>query len=366
MSQYVIENPSLYRDKWLVFKNTVFSDLDSIDCNDTVSGICYKNKTFNDCMSICNKEENCNSGYYIDTGVTSICVPIKDYIHKELNPSYRLRNKSIYPSMKDFTVKTFINSEKYKYPPDMANAVFFEDFFELENIQSGLKVGQIDKEGLIHLNKDGTNLQFLPSKDVTEKSTIYIPVKYNTPLVIRIPSTNIVMFKENTQQLVWSSRVLSIPDQDNTFRLHSVNEKDGNYAYYGDTIYITYQNIFLIEYNAKSNQLEAIHESYENAVNNNRNIFFKLIPKVENYFCNSDSNCVQIKDVSNLQIDGVKARYNGKLVSRNPGCWNCSDIKSIRSIFTFKSNQKTWIIVILIILLAIIGTVILWYKLRLR
>lgn len=364
MSQYVIEKPILYRDKWLVFNDTVFSDLDSIDCNDTVSGVCYENKTIDDCISLCDKERNCNSGYYIDTGNTTICVPVKDYIHKELNPSYRLRNKIIYPTLKDFTVKTFINSKKYKYPPDMANAVFFEDFFELENIKSGLRVGDIDNQATIQLEKKGTNLQFLPSKDVTEKSTIYIPVRYNIPLVIRIPSTNIVMFKENQKQLVWSSRVLSIPDQDNTFRLHSVKEQDGSYAYYGDTVYITYQNIFIIEYNARNNYLEAIHESYENAIKNNRNIFFKLIPKVENYFCNSNSNCVQINDLSKIQVNGVKSRYNGQMVTRNPACWNCPDIETLNSIHNLNSTSKTWLIIVLIILAIILGLITVWYKIR--
>lgn len=52
---YNIHKLLLKDDKWLVFPNTVFSDINTVDCNDAVENICYEDKSFDQCLEICDK-----------------------------------------------------------------------------------------------------------------------------------------------------------------------------------------------------------------------------------------------------------------------------------------------------------------------
>lgn len=151
MSKYVIQKPYIHNDEWLVFPDTTFSDLNSLDCNDTISGVCYTDKSFEECINLCDTaEEECDAGYYVTGRGANICVPLKTS-HKQLNPSYRLRNKNIYPVMSNLNVRTFFNGKKHQFPPDMANAVFFDDFFQIENVETKLKINEGLTKGRIEL-----------------------------------------------------------------------------------------------------------------------------------------------------------------------------------------------------------------------
>ena len=48
--EFKINKPWLYKDRWLIFPDTVFSNLDLTDCNDTINGICTNNKTLEQCI----------------------------------------------------------------------------------------------------------------------------------------------------------------------------------------------------------------------------------------------------------------------------------------------------------------------------
>ena len=62
---YNIEKPFIKDGKWIVFPNTTVSDIDTMDCNDTMAGECYNNKSFKECVRTCEKSPECNFGYII-------------------------------------------------------------------------------------------------------------------------------------------------------------------------------------------------------------------------------------------------------------------------------------------------------------
>ena len=114
---YDIKTPELINDKWLVFKNSVFNELDTLDCDDTIEGKCYEDKTFDQCIDVCDKSNLCAFGYYISRKNNSnLCVPIKNP-SDSINISYRLRNQNIYPELDDTVVKTFLDKKVYQFPP---------------------------------------------------------------------------------------------------------------------------------------------------------------------------------------------------------------------------------------------------------
>ena len=79
---YNIEKPFIKDGKWIVFPNTTVSDIDTMDCNDTMAGECYNNKSFKECVRTCEKSPECNFGYFIsntdDINGKDICVPLRD------------------------------------------------------------------------------------------------------------------------------------------------------------------------------------------------------------------------------------------------------------------------------------------------
>lgn len=143
--------------KWLIWENTVLNRIYLSDCNDTINGICLKDKTVKECLNECAGE--CGAGYHIDFGNgKSICVPIRTDIHKNLNPVYRLRKQSMYPDLDGTKVSTFINTEKYLFPPDAANVVFYQDLLTMINTHNGYSLGnnineQIENGSLIYMEK---------------------------------------------------------------------------------------------------------------------------------------------------------------------------------------------------------------------
>lgn len=129
-NDYNIEKPKIKDGKWLVFPNSIFSSLDTSDCNDAIEGVCYTDKTFNQCVEMCSDHPDCEYGYYISNYNKNTCVPLRN-LKSNSNPMYRLRSKNIYPELKNSVTKTFINKKKYPFPPEEANSVFFMDHFTI-------------------------------------------------------------------------------------------------------------------------------------------------------------------------------------------------------------------------------------------
>jgi hypothetical protein len=323
----VLEKPWLYKDKWLVFPDSVFSSMDTTDCNDTISGVCYTDKSFDECVQICSDAPNksCGAGYYVTGGKDSICVPIKTSVHEFLNPVYRLRKKGIYPSMKNLNIRTFVDKKPYPFPPDMGNAVFYEDFFALENVKTGWRIelppnNLLDTNDVLFTKGKGLNLQILPYKNTMSRSQIYIPVRYAAPLILNIPGTNLVMLKKAGKNVGWAERILASPSIQNTFKIHTKNlENPDQLISYGAEVFITYQDLFIMEYDEQSQKLVAIYENLESAKKEGRNILFRLVPNVESYYCDN-GKCKMIPLVE-AETDGIRAKYKGKMVVRNPACW---------------------------------------------
>jgi len=370
MSRFVLEKPWIHDKKWLVFPNSVLTNLGLADCNDTISGVCYQGKTLDECIKTCgdNTYKGCSAGYYITGADQSICVPLNTSVHTFLNPVNMLRKKDIYPSMKNLNVSTFINKTRFNFPPDIANAVFFEDFFALENVKTGLTINlppndKLDTTTIMFNSQEGMNLQLLPYRETMQRDQVYIPVLYGRPLIVNIPGTNLVMVKSNNHNIGWASRILASPDIQNTFKIFPIDpKKTGKEACFGDIFYITYQDIYIIEYNSETNSLNAIYEGYEMALQKGRNIQFRFLPKMNVYYCNG-SKCEPIP-LEKTERNGVQARYNGAMVLRNPGCWGlCNSFVTGTDKLSWDDSppghgNSTWKLVLVILLILVIITLV--------
>lgn len=326
---YNIDKPLIKDNKWLVFPNTIFSNIDTLDCNDTIENICYKDKDFNQCLEICDKNHDCSFGYFMKGKGANICVPLSNTKIKH-NPIYRLRHKDIYPKeMKDFKIQTFFDKDKIKFPPEEGNNVFYFDDVYLHNVETNKSLF-IDKKitpSFIEGDNNKLIIQIIHIPYNFSPSVQYQKVKYGDFIGFNIPSTTLVFRKElSSDKLEWTSRNITQLTDKSGFKINPVkNIKDD--VLYSDTFSLETNDYFL---GVDDNGQLVLHEktiSYSQALNNNYNITFKFVPNMEGFYCNDKDGCTQIS-LTDMEIDsnGI-GRINGLAVGRNPGCWGVCKYK---------------------------------------
>jgi hypothetical protein len=211
--------------------------------------------------------------------------------------------------------------------------VFYQDPFKLENVKTGLRLEVPDDKSLdierSQFSKDeGMNLQILPMRNTMYTNQVYIPVRHVEPIIINIPGTSLIMRKNNNNTGVgWVARLTTVAASQNAFKIYpkvwKKIRKDFLILNYDEEVYITYQDLYIVELDENYNTLRAVYTSVENAIADGANIFFKLIPNIQVYYCD-DGDCKTIP-LEKTVMNDLKASYKGNAVSRNPMCWNGCD-----------------------------------------
>ena len=320
---YNIHKPLLKDDKWLVFPNTIFSQLDTLDCNDTIENRCYEDKSFDQCLELCDESPDCSFGYFMKGEGKDICAPLSN-IKLYNNPIYRLRYKSIYPKeMKYFKPQTFFDKDKINFPPEEGNNVFYYDNVYLQNIetQKMLFIDKQRKPSFIESGKNNLVLQLVHIPVNYSSDAQYELVKYGSFIAFNIPSTTLVFRKNlSSDKFEWVSiSDLEITDQSG-FKINPVkNIKEA--VLYSDTFNLEIDNYFLgVDDNGQPTL-------YDNQINKDYNTTFRFIPNMEGFYCNEKAECTKVS-LTDMDIDsnGI-GRINGLAVGRNPGCWGVCKYK---------------------------------------
>ena len=167
-----LPKPQKYKEKWLIWPKTVPNFIEISGCRDTIDGMCIKNQTVEQCIDSCTR--GCNAGYHVQfNNGDSICVPLNTDIHPELNPAYRLRKQEFYPGIEHVKITTFINTEKFPFPPDHGNAVFFGDILSiyLTKTKYNMEINQDGPDNDIYMGtSQGNNVQFVLSEKTGENA----------------------------------------------------------------------------------------------------------------------------------------------------------------------------------------------------
>jgi len=319
---YNIKKPLIKDDKWLIFPDTIFSQISTMDCNDTMEGQCYVGKSFDDCVKSCEQSPECNYGYYISDlpgkgKKDNICVPLKDHS----NPMYRLRKKDIYPVMDHAKTKVFINKQKYYFPPEQANTVFYMDNFTLQNVDTGMFLEtspMSDKSNNgVKFDKNGDLIvQIIQIPEDLAAGTQYVPVKYGDPIVFNIPNTTLII----GSTMEWIQRSYSVTS-DIAYKILPLTpgKNIGDDISYSDTFTI-HTNINILGI-VKNSSFEKLYKS------NNGNVVFRFIPKMKGWYCNNNNECTEIPLEKMVVNDKGIGTYNGLAIGRNPGCWGVCKYK---------------------------------------
>ena len=382
---YNIDKPLIKDGQWLIFPNTTVSDINTMDCNDTMSGECYNNKSIDQCIQACEKSPECDFGYFISTKShkeKNICVPLRDSnIHS--NPIYRVRKQSIYPELNNTTSTVFINKHKYPFPPEDANVFFYMDKFIIYNVETKSYLETLSQ---IDGNKDNNNPVSFDEKGnlFVQAITVplnlasgvqYVPVRYGDPLIFNIPKTTLVMTSFDTE-MRWDESSLHVSNE-SSYTIVPVMEgkNNGDIILYSDHFAIKMGIlIFGINHTSESNIERLYYKSYKDARLKNENVTFKFIPKMKGWYCNNDAKCTEIP-LEQMQLDEKSiGRYEGLAIGRNPGCWgvckykiaNQPRLQPLDVYTTHKPKPASiniiWFIILPIIILLIIMTIIIFIK----
>ena len=367
-------------NQWLIFPDTIFSNMETVDCNNTMEGKCYEDKSFDECINMCEKSPKCNFGYYIHgAGSKNICVPLLD-LGMHSNPMYRLRNKGIYPEMKDTHTKTFFDRSVFHFPPEQANNIFFMDNFNIQNVETSFWLDKYpskteQKDVLFNHEKEAEPLimQLLQIPPNLSAGVQYVMVTYGENIAINIPTTTLIFreSKTNSEKLEWVARISNITDA-SAFQIipTMAGKKIGDNVLFSDTFAIK-TNASFLGVDKENNLVKLYYNTYNEAKERGHNVTFRFIPQIEGYYCNNAAQCTKIS-LKDMQVNekGI-GNIDGLAIGRNPGCWGVCKYKVpgqpyLKPLDTYETNSNSfhWVFVIifLIMIISIIGFIIITRK----
>ena len=354
-SLWLVPKPITYNSgnkQWNIWPNTILEDMELSDCHDTINGVCLQNKTLEECISECSGD--CGTGVYFKfSSGKSICVPIRTGMHPTLTPLYRLRKQEYYNlSPKNVEVSVFVDDNKFPWPPNMGNSIFFYDFITLENVDTNrfLHIENTIQNNIVRFlpKNSNTTLQILPVITTAGNFQSNFPVLYGDNFNLIIPGTNMIAIKKD-KQLEWVVSPLDFSKMYFSFLpLSQSKKKIGDPINYQEPLLIAYQGQRL--YLSKNGKLTTTES---------KDTTFRVISRMIGYYCNKNS-CDQVS-IKNLDKNGM---YNNSQVYRHKGCWNrCKNLDTNLHLKNTETTPKVIIPVIILISLGIfLGICLFWFK----
>jgi len=330
MNSSDLPKPWKYKGKWMIWPNTVFDIIDIVDCNDTINGVCLKNKTIQECIDTC--VGSCAAGYNItfEDG-RSVCVPIRTDIHPYLNPAFRLRKKSLYQKLDNVRVSTFINTDIFPFPPESANMVFYRDIITIENPANGDTIGTetttVEGNSLIQMGKgDDSNVQLIPDQESASQINQYMPLRYGDPFQVSVPATALRAKESDVVEgaLEWESSTGETDVSGMAFKVVPIDgsKNIGDIVTYDDIFALQYAEYMMVVISKEHDMLFITHTSAKNILEVNSSFFyptFRFKSKMIGYYCDkTECKPIPIKDIETF---GPAGRYKGVTVGRDKKCW---------------------------------------------
>ena len=311
--------------KWLIWDNTVLDIMHIVNCKDSINGVCYSKKSVTGCIDMC--KGNCSFGYHVTyPDGSTMCFIMDNNSYPYLNPLYHLVDQSTYPKLNKVKISSFVDTEKFSFPPQEASLVFYKDILTLQDISTGATLGAKDDldirdNQVIYMGKlVDNNVQFLPIKLSINALFHYVTIKYGDPIRIYVPNTALMVRVDNKSNLLtWQATLSVFDDEDIAFKILPINSnrKIGDDISYGDSFYITYSNIFIVVVNRKYNYLQVVHGKIDTILQNeDYTSVFTLVSKMTGYYCgNSQCKSVAIRDIDK------NGKYKGNIVYKKNDCW---------------------------------------------
>lgn len=330
-----------YKD-WLMWPdNYTVKDINMHDCNDTTTGVCYKNKSLEQCLDITSTTGS-SFGYYLqnkNNSRDSICVPLRISNSSIYNNIYDVTGKGIYSQLKDMKSTVFMNSSVFHFPSMDSNIVMYNDKVSLftEDDQFMYISGILNDKTPIRFGKkeEPQIISIIPNVLSSIKDKAYTHVLYGDDITFSIVGTTLLPVYDN-YKFVW--KISNRYTGEKSFVLHPYNnekKKLGDSVYYGESFYMTHNDIAYCKIENGILNLEYDEE---------KKTIFKFIPKFNVYYCNSQKSACERVDIDKTtRGDGPSAYYENSAVYRDKDCFGiCSYIndKDISSIIDTRCKKE--------------------------
>ena len=321
-----LPDPVRYKN-FLVWPNTVLNEMDYIDCAQTAKGYCMSGKSLEECIDITAAE-----GTGLGTLITypnndTICMSIRTSVYPNVNPVNNLRIQAIYPQLRHTTVHTFVDTNKFPDPDYYANAMYAYDIVEMINVETGYTLSpgsatETKRQYDLWFN-DGPGLRLQLANFDNPEFVPYDKISHGEPIALYVPGTSMELIGTANNTIVAANGVNRVVP----FELVAINRKNKDYISYDDTFALKYGESFVVlDKEMKflyflNVSLDVLLSSTESGFTSSSSFFFqfKFRPQVKVYYCEGNV-CFQT-ELNKTDMDGVKATYKGKQVSRQTDCW---------------------------------------------
>ena len=217
---YNLPKPWKYKE-WLTWPNTAIDNMNynRVGCADTINGVCYNNTTVKECID----KSTDGFGYHVQfKNGNSICVPLRTSLYPSLNVIYKLRNQEIHPELNNVSISTFINTDKYNFPPLQSDIFFYLDIFQLRNEESKLFLSSTNLNNnyieFLPESEYNLNIQIIPVNAFAPQIANYEKILYNEEFSIIITGTSLFLAFDNlTGNFKWVES--NIKNNNNYFKI---------------------------------------------------------------------------------------------------------------------------------------------------
>lgn len=312
--EYKLDKPYKLKNKW-IFENSISDDFAGLTCRDTDDGVCYYNQSLDKCVERIKK-----GGMYFKIGNDSICMPV-DIKNLSINPIQSFRKSSIFKQLDD--VKTYsILDESYEFPPNISNAVFYNDIMTLKNTQTGWTIGKVEypveDHSPVRFDNDIDINIILISKFVDYLHTNEVPLLYGQNFAISSNGTSLTLNIGTNNYLTWH-HITGYEKADFCFKILPIDKskKIGDVVTYTDKFNL-FCNDIPVYIDKKSGVLEFKVDTEVDYLGS-----FSFLPKIYGYYC--DGNKSKKVLIKKIETDGVKGFYKGNPVYRNKECFGICD-----------------------------------------
>lgn len=344
----MLPKPTKYKD-WLIFKNTRPQEENVLNCSNTITGKCYTASSVKTCINDCEKDENCDFGYYVGRNCMNM--------DKESYPLYF--NPSLYWDGTNDNITSFLNTKKLSFPQLLSNAVYFSDKILLKNKEKNLLLqtpfSQLKSHEEIvtpiEFKNDGSILEVGYSSPYNPKIIENTNILYKYPVILKIKNTNYIIRDLGDNVVGWILRGnTEIMDSDEIY-LYPINNIDDK-PRYGESFRMTINNQGLLGLDKENilkiyyyNTNEGITDTLLNKLSNDEiATIFEFIPQVNVYYC-KNNKCEDI-----LLSDTINGKVDGKDTYRRNDCYDqCNHIENNDD----KLTALLTVIVIIILILVI-------------
>ena len=323
---------------WLIWPKTIISNFDEMDCADSNSGFCYKNKTIEQCLSTC--LAYCNVGYHIKlSDGSSICLPFDNTKYVNLSPYNFLKPQST-TNLKNMEISTFVNTNAFPFPPKNIRNILFKDNLVIKSGNSSIGTLNQDKinNSNVVMNNNNLVLNILPSVTLDNFLVENLEVNFNQKILINIPNTDIIINKKD-EKIIWDKILLDFNLND-SFELISLKKEDINQPVkLGDKFKIKLENYFI-----------SVSEDNTLSLNKYTGSVFEIISKEKGYYC-------QNKTCKSVQINNDTIKIHN--ISRRSDCFNLCQKNSYKfSDKPPKNKSLLWLYIIIAVIVIIIISVV--------